>query len=446
MSSNTQGADLTPFAEPLWHTRPSEVYYNESHRRLRDTVRVYISEKITPNCAEWEEQGFVPKEVLLEHSRRGYTAVTVNPAAIASYIGDIKLPGGIRPDQWDAFHDLVCIDEIARCGYLGVIWALGCGDAIGLPPVINFGSDDQKKKFLPKVIQGQSRFCLAVTEVEAGSDVANITTTAERKGDVYVVNGAKKWITNGIWATHCTAAVRTGGPGKGGISALIIPLTSKGVSRRKILNSGVAASGSTYIEFDDVKVPVANLLGKENQGFKIIMSNFNHERLWLACTSLRMARVCLQDAYSYALSRHTFGKALINHQAIRTKFSLMAGSILPAHAFMESLVALSNTPPTSLTGNDIAPSATEQAQIGGLIALLKVTAGRALEQAVREAQQVMGGLGYSRTGKGARIEQISRDMRVMVVGGGSEEILTELAFAQEGKDLTALAARGKSKL
>ena len=159
-----------------------------------------------------------------------------------------------------------------------------------------------------------------------------------------------------------------------------------------------------------------------------------------------MARVCLQDAYSYALSRHTFGKALINHQAIRTKFSLMAGSILPAHAFMESLVALSNTPPTSLTGNDIAPSATEQAQIGGLIALLKVTAGRALEQAVREAQQVMGGLGYSRTGKGARIEQISRDMRVMVVGGGSEEIMTELAFAQEGKDLTALAARGKSKL
>tara|TARA_R110002060_G_scaffold38641_2_gene49919 strand:- start:93 stop:539 length:447 start_codon:yes stop_codon:yes gene_type:complete len=105
-------------------------------------------------------------KVLLEHSRRGYTAVTVNPAAIASYIGDIKLPGGIRPDQWDAFHDLVCIDEIARCGYLGVIWALGCGDAIGLPPVINFGSDDQKKKFLPKVIQGQSRFCLAVTEVE----------------------------------------------------------------------------------------------------------------------------------------------------------------------------------------------------------------------------------------------------------------------------------------
>ncbi len=161
-----------------------------------------------------------------------------------------------------------------------------------------------------------------------------------------------------------------------------------------------------------------------------------------------MARVCLQDAYTYALSRHTFGKALIHHQAIRTKFSTMGGNILPAHAFMESLVALSNKSWTSIANKDdrINPITKEQDRIGGLIALLKVTAGRALEQAVREAQQVMGGLGYSRTGKGARIEQISRDMRVMVVGGGSEEILTELAFTQEGKDLEALSRGPVSKL
>jgi alkylation response protein AidB-like acyl-CoA dehydrogenase len=108
--------------------------------------------------------------VLLEHSLRGYTAVTVNPAAIALYLrgngewGSIELPGGIQPEEWDAFHDLVCIDEIARCGYLGVIWALGCGDAIGLPPVINFGTEEQKRRFLPGVLRGQERFCLGVTE------------------------------------------------------------------------------------------------------------------------------------------------------------------------------------------------------------------------------------------------------------------------------------------
>ncbi|PMD33606.1 acyl-CoA dehydrogenase NM domain-like protein [Hyaloscypha variabilis F] len=431
-------SETTPFAEPLWHTRPTGVYYKDSHRQLRDSIHTYISEKIAPNCAEWEEQGFVPKEVLLEHSLRGYTAVTVNPAAIAPYLrgngewSSVTLPGGIQPEEWDAFHDLVCIDEIARCGYLGVIWALGCGDAIGLPPVINFGTEEQKRRFLPGVLRGQERFCLGVTEPDAGSDVANITTTAERRGNVYIVNGAKKWITNGMWATYCTAAVRTGGPGKGGISALVIPLTSKGVTRRKILNSGVAASGSTYIEFDDVEVPVSNLLGTKNQGFKIIMSNFNHERVWLACTSLRLARTCLQDAYNYALSRQTFGTALINHQAIRSKFSVLGGSILPAHAFMESLVAhsLSNSDP----------------QIGGLIALLKVMAGKALEQAAREAQQIMGGLGYSRTGKGARIEQIGRDVRVLVVGGGSEEILSDLAFRQEKRDLVSITRNTKSKL
>jgi alkylation response protein AidB-like acyl-CoA dehydrogenase len=201
--------------------------------------------------------------VLEEHSRRGYTAVTINPAAVSDYMGDLKLPGDIDPQKWDGFHDLICIDEIARCGYLGVIWALGCGDSIGCPPVVNFGSGSQKRAWLPSVIKGQNRFCLGVTEPDgrslrntverlplaiadlriAGSDVANIATTAERRGDIYIVNGAKKWITNGMWGTHCTAAVRTGGPGKGGISALVIPLESKGVSRRKILNSGVAASG-----------------------------------------------------------------------------------------------------------------------------------------------------------------------------------------------------------
>ncbi len=147
-----------------------------------------------------------------------------------------------------------------------------------------------------------------------------------------------------------------------------------------------------------------------------------------------MARICLADAYSYALTRETFGKRLIEHQAIRTKFSTMGGKILPVHAFMESLVALAEA------------STASNPNYGGLVALLKVAAGQALELAVRESQQIMGGLGYSRTGKGARIEQISRDVRVMVVGGGSEEILSELAFVQERRDLENADQGARSKL
>ncbi|KAL4928611.1 acyl-CoA dehydrogenase family protein [Aspergillus undulatus] len=392
-----------PFADPLWLNRRYSPYYKDSHRRLQKEVRSYIDTHIAPYCEEWEKKGFVPAEVHQRHAALGYTAVTPFPLA-ADYLRDQKLPAGIKAEEWDGFHDLILIDEIARCGYLGVIWAL-----------------DQKDRFLPGMLTGKIRFCLGVTEPDAGSDVAGITTTAERRGDKYIVNGAKKWITNGIFADYCTAAVRTGGEGAAGVSALVIPLNAPGVTRRKIDNSGVLASGSTYIEFDDVEVPVSNLLGEENKGFPIIMNNFNHERLWLACTSLRMARVCAEDAYRHAITRETFGKKLIENQVIRAKFAAMGRSLDSAYAWMEQLVYMT----------EIAKANNTDAAIGGLFANLKVLAGRTLEMVNREAQQVLGGLGYSKNGRGARIEQISRDVRVMVVGGGSEEILSELAVNQE---------------
>lgn len=284
--------------------------------------------------------------------------------------------------------------------------------------------------------------------------MAGILTTAERKGNNYIVNGSKKWITNGLFADYCTAAVRTGGDGRNGISALIIPLKRRGVTCRKIENSGVSASGSTFIEFDNVEVPVANLLGEENRGFDIVMSNFNHERLWLACTSLRMARVCAEDAYAYAIRRETFGKALITNQVISAKFAGFGRVLEPAHAYMESLVYIieherrrklsGSHGGNSITGSRAIPHQVDL-NLGGMIATLKTSAGRALEYVNRESQQILGGAGYSRSGKGVRIEQISRDVRVMVVGGGSEEILSDLAVKLERKELESLA-RQRSRL
>ncbi|KAJ5280535.1 hypothetical protein N7478_005907 [Penicillium angulare] len=426
MSSVSQ----TPFADPLWLNRHFSPYYNDSHLRLQKEAREYVDEYITPFCEEWESQGFVPQEVHKRHAELGYTAVGVFPLALNHLQGQ-RLPGNVKPLEWNGFHDLVVIDELARCGYLGIIWALGCGNSIGGPPVINFGNEEQKNRFLPDMLTGKIRFCLGVTEPDAGSDVAGITTTAGRKGDVYIVNGAKKWITNGIFADYCTAAVRTGGEGVHGISALVIPLKAPGVSCRKIDNSGVLASGSTYIEFDQVEVPVANLLGEENKGFSVIMNNFNHERLWLACTALRMARVCAEDSYKHAISRETFGRKLIENQVIRAKFSMMARSLDSTYAWMEQLVYIS----------EMAKQKKTDAGMGGLFANLKVLAGQTLEKVNREAQQVMGGLGYSKNGRGARVEQISRDVRVMVVGGGSEEILSDLAVNQEVKTMKKVQSK-----
>ena len=266
--------NVSPFADPNWYHTFHSPYYTDSHRRLQKHVRAYFDKEILPYCEDWEREGLVPDEVMQRHAKLGYVAAGIYPPP-SDFMGNIQLPDGISPRDWDAFHDMILIDEVARCGYLGVIWGLTCGNAIGCPPLINYGTHEQKEKFLPDILSGKKRTCLAVTEPDAGSDVAGITTTAEKSDDgkCYIVNGSKKWITNGIWADYCTAAVRTGGNGAKGISALILPLDLPGVERRKIQNSGVNASGSTYIEFDNVQVPVENLLGKENEGFKIVMSS-----------------------------------------------------------------------------------------------------------------------------------------------------------------------------
>ena len=174
-----------------------------------------------------------------------------------------------------------------------------------------------------------------------------------------------------------------------------------------------------------MEVPVENLIGEENKGFAMIMSNFNPERLAIATAALRLARVCAYDAYTYACERETFGKKLIEHSAIKSKIASFGLLIEPAHAFLEQLVYIIET--SKRTGIEV--------NVGGMTALLKVMSTRCLEQVCREAQQIMGGAGYSKTGKGARIEQISRDVRVHVVGGGSEEIMLDLAVRQEARDV-----------
>jgi alkylation response protein AidB-like acyl-CoA dehydrogenase len=182
---------------------------------------------------------------------------------------------------------------------------------------------------------------------------------------------------------------------------------------------------------------VSNLLGRENQGFALIMSNFNPERLSLATAALRLSRVCVADAYAYACDRHTFGKPLIEHSAIKSKFAEMGTLIEPAQAFLEQLLGILDYAAKNPGVGEV--------NVGGMTALLKVMTTRCLEKVCREAQQIMGGAGYSKSGRGARIEQISRDVRVHVVGGGSEEIMSDLAVRQEVRDVV-LRAKARERV
>ncbi|KZL84349.1 acyl-CoA dehydrogenase domain-containing protein [Colletotrichum incanum] len=406
-----------PFAEPSWYNAVASPYYKESHIRVRNFIRRYVEDHISPNVQEWEEKGHVPDEARLHYARAGL----IFPDLPSEYRQGVPLPGGVPAEEWDTFHSLVVSYELSKIWAAGVSAGISGGTTIGVPPVIHYGTNEQKRRWLPGLYTGETSFCLGCTEPTGGSDLANLRTTAmkTKDGKHYVVNGHKKWITGALRATHMTTAVRTGGPGIGGISVLVIPLDLSGISRRRIKNSGWNAGDSTWVTLENVKVPADHLIGQENSGFHYIMTNFNRERFILAVLMNGQARICLEDAWTYAVDRHTFGKPLMAHQIIRHKLVTMARYIESHWAWIEQIAYHAQV--TGSMGTELASR----------IALAKIHGGRLLELANREAQQIFGGAGYQRGGVGMRVEQISRDLRVNIVGGGSEEIMSDLAVRQE---------------
>ncbi|KAH9882325.1 hypothetical protein J1614_000561 [Plenodomus biglobosus] len=423
--------NLGPWAEPSWYSSLASPYYNESHKRLRNAVRQYIDENVKPYMLEWEEKGEAPEQVRKAWAKSGFAFAEVPEPYRPK---DVPGPAGIPVADMDLFHLMILTDEGARIeGGVGI--ALGGGSVIGAPPIIHHGTEEQKRKWLPGLFTWDTSFALGITEPSGGSDVANIQTTATKSADGthYIVNGYKKWITGMPWATHMTTAVRTGGPGMSGISVLVIPTATRGLTHRRIPNSGQKGGGASFVELDDVHVPVSHLIGAENKGFRIIMTNFNKERFIMSIGCNRKARTCLSESTAYAHKRHTFGKPLIANQIIAHKLATIGRYVESHWAWLEQLAYHIQQ----------SPLAWQDPEIAGQIALNKVHAGRILEMANREAQQIFGGAGYQKGGgPGAIIEQMSRDLRMMVVGGGSEEIIADLAVRQE----TALAKRRGWKL
>lgn len=249
---------------------------------MRAEVREWVESEIEPFVTEWDEKKEVPAEIFLEAGRRGYLAGLLGVHYPIQYTKNTVK--SVPPEKWDLFHEMIITDELSRVGSGGFVWNMIGGFGIGGPPLIKFGKKALKDRILPGILTGEKRICLAITEPDAGSDVANLSCEAKlsEDGKHYIVNGEKKWITNGIWADYFTTAVRTGGEGMNGVSLLLIERDMGGVSTRRMDCQGVWSSGTTYITFEDVKVPVENLLGKENQGFKGKFAS----TCFIACTLL----------------------------------------------------------------------------------------------------------------------------------------------------------------
>ena len=379
-----------------WRSRSP--HYDESHEAVCDTVRAFVAKEITPHVDEWEAAGQLPREL---HRK----------AAAAGVLG-LNYPEefGGTGTAFNLFHGMVQTEELARPGAGGICASL-MTHGIGLPPILAMGSEELKRRIAPEVLAGEKIICLGITEPGGGSDVANLKTRAERKGASYLVNGAKTLITSGVRADYATLAVRTGGPGIGGVSLLLVELDRPGVSRTPLAKMGWHASDTATIHFDDVEVPAENLIGPENGGFAGIMRNFNGERLGMSQQAAAFARICYEDALDWARQRETFGKPLITNQVIRHKLADMVRRISATQAWIDHCAW------TVL--NDCA--------FPGDFALLKVQATQTMEFCAREACQILGGASFVR---GSRIERIYREVRVMAIGGGSEEIMFDLASRQ----------------
>ncbi len=379
-----------------WRARSP--HYDASHEAVCDTVRAFVAKEITPNVDAWEAAGALPRDL---HRK----------AAEAGIIG-LNYPEefGGTGNAFTLFHSLVQTEELARPGAGGICASL-MTHGIGLPPILAMGSPELQQRIAPAVLAGEKLICLGITEPGGGSDVAQLRTKAKRKGASYIVNGEKTYITTGMRADYITLAVRTGGPGFGGISLLLVELDSPGVSRTPLAKMGWHASDTATIHFDNVEVPAENLIGPENGGFAGIMRNFNGERLGMSQQAVAFARICYEDALDWARQRETFGKPLVTNQVIRHKLADMVRRIQATQAWIDHCAW------TVL--NDCA--------FPGDFALLKVQATQTMEFCAREACQILGGASFMR---GGRVERIYREVRVMAIGGGSEEIMFDLASRQ----------------
>lgn len=420
--------DLVPYGDPNWYQGWHNPNYNESHRVFRKTVRAFVDKEIVPFVHRWDENKKIPKEVFKKIADQGWLPMLVGPPWQSKYAGPMK-SGGVTPEQFDPFHELILHDEFCRPGSGGLNWGLFAGITIGLPPVVHFGSPALQQRVVPSCLNGDKVICLAITEPYAGSDVANIRSTAVKTpcGKFYIVNGEKKWITNGVFADYFTVAVRTGGKGMGGISLLLLERGMEGLETKQMNCTGVWSSGTTYVTMENVKVPVENLLGKENGGFKCIMHNFNHERWWFVIAAVRFARVCLEESIKYAYKRKTFGKRLIDHPVIREKIAEMARQVEATQAWLEQ-----GTLQLKLTPHE------DQMKLGGPLALMKVQATRTFNYCSDASIQIFGGNAYTRGGMGEKIERLGRDLRAYAIPGGSEEIMRDRGARQAMKQITKL--------
>jgi acyl-CoA dehydrogenase len=367
--------------------------FTDEHEALRESARGFIERELAPHAQQWEEERSFPNEVFGKLAAQGLLG--------------LKYPVDLGGQGGDYLHEAVLCEEMARVGSGGAAAGIGAHINIATPPIWKFGDDDQKQRYLVPAIRGELIGALGITEPGAGSDVAAIATRAEPVDGGFVVNGEKTYITNGARAHFIVTAVKTTKEGgHHGISFLIVE-RGEGVSSSKLEKLGWHASDTATIAFEDVFVPRENLLGELNEGFKLIMANFQWERLAMALGAVGAMSLAWERTAEYARERHAFGSPLSGHQVIRHKLADLATMAYTARCVTYDALRRFVAGEEPLREVTMAKLATQRASFELMDACL----------------QIHGGSGYMRE---VWVERAARDARLGPIGGGSDEIMREI--------------------
>jgi alkylation response protein AidB-like acyl-CoA dehydrogenase len=370
--------------------------FGEEHEELRQTVSRFVTKEIAPHVDEWEAAREFPRELYSRCAELGFLG--------------LKFPEELGGQGGTHLHDAIWVEELARSGGSGGVAAgLNAHTSIAMPPIFNFGTTEQKQRWLVPGIAGEKIGALGITEPGAGSDVASLATTAKRYGDTYVVNGAKTFITNGVRADFLVCACKTSEEGgHGGISFLVLEREMPGYEvSRKLEKMGWHSSDTGEISFSDIEVPAENLLGEENGGFKLIMANFAWERLLMAIGAVGAMQKLIDTTVAYASDREAFGRPIGKFQAIRHHVAEMATKAEASRALTYNGLRLFHE------GQDCIQE----------VSMAKLITQRAVLEIADQALQIHGGYGYMRE---YGIERAVRDARLGPIGGGTDEIMKEI--------------------
>ena len=368
------------------------IYITPEHELLRDQIARFIAREVEPHALAWEESGFTPRDVLRRLGDAGLFGLMYGSAY-----------GGAEAD---ALTNLVFAEALSQSTFGGFIITVLVHTDMASPHLHHAGSPAQLEKYMPDVIAGRKITAVGITEPGAGSDVAGIKTTAKRDGDSWVLNGTKLFITNGVHADLYFIAAKTS-TARHGMSIFIVEKGTPGFTvGRSLKKSGWLSSDTAELVFDDVRIPAANLLGEENQGFYSVMKNFQTERIALAAMAIGHCTQALKLTLDFVRQRQAFGAPLFEKQVIRQRLAMLDAKVHAARAFMY----------------DCAWRVTQKQDVVQQVSMLKALTGELVNEVVHTCQQFHGGMGYMRD---TAIERLWRDARILAIGGGATEVMLD---------------------